>query len=95
MQEHPWSDEIEHIYQTVSPAGELSAQENEILRDADFSEAQLKELFETGFTHHRGEPGYDQEAVQDARDQYLEMIQLLGYEDSDLDWEAWREWMGY
>jgi hypothetical protein len=95
MNDHPWTNEIQNIYQTVSPAGELSQEEREILRDADYSESQLKELFETGFTHHRNEPGYDQEAVQDARERFVEIINMLGYSDNDIDWESWREWMGY
>lgn len=88
----PWSDDVEHIYESVS-RGELEPDERRLLEDADFSEGQLRELFTEGFLTREGETSSDERF--DAREAFFEWMEYLGYDRDEFDWHAWREHMGY
>lgn len=88
----PWGDDVERIYESVSH-GELEPDEERTLHDADFSEEQLRELFDEGFLTHEGDASAQERF--DAREAFFEWMEYLGYDRDDFNWQAWREHMGY
>jgi len=88
----PWTREVERIYTFSTEQATVNEIDDRTLRDAGFSEEQLREFFSEGFLTRSTEPPSDKAELRDA---YFEWMEYLGYDTSDFDWHAWREYMGY
>jgi hypothetical protein len=69
------------------------------IRQVDYltasEEREAKALFDEGFTHHAADydaAGLSPEAVAAIREEFFD---LVGIDESQFDWEGWREAMGY
>jgi hypothetical protein len=83
-----WVEPVRDIYESM---GEITQEDKQLLREIDYSERELKELFDTGFLAY----GIDPDTRSDARESFFETMEFLGYDREDFDWQAWREWKGY
>lgn len=95
----PWSDDVEYVLRNqVFNEGEreygLSEHDIERLRDANFTDEQLRETFEDAFLSRSGGSVSPDERY-DARQAFFDWMEYLGYDDNDYNWQAWREYMGY
>lgn len=61
-----------------------------LFRDYEYNEAM--DLFEAGFMHRSDEPGYDRDAVMQAREEFFD---FTGLPEDLFPWDEWREAMGY
>lgn len=56
---------------------------NSDLRSYDLTWNELREAFDDGWISGQS---------QDARDRFFDYLADLGYDTTDFDWDAWREW---
>jgi hypothetical protein len=86
--DEPWAAEVEHIYNSIHP---ITERDDELLRDADYSEEQLREAFYEGFIDKDGTA----DERHDGREQFFHWMEYLGYDETDFDWNEWADWAGY
>src|SRR5215469_5285606 len=79
-----WEPSFQEIFDNIPGMGEP---------DTDIGYAET--LFETAFTYDAAEldaMGYDPDDIDAIRDAFFD---YMGIDDSDFDWDSWREAMGY
>jgi hypothetical protein len=84
-----WAESFRDVYDDVP--GMATAYNN----DPDFDSGYAEALFEVGFTMHSDEltaAGYSEDQVQAIREEFFD---YMGIDESDFDWQEWREAMGY
>jgi hypothetical protein len=91
----PWGPEVERIFTFSTEHDRINDIDDRTLRDADFSEEQLRELFDDGFLSRANDNDVTPDERFDARSAYFEWMEYLGYDLAEFDWEAWRDYMGY
>ena len=84
-----WESSFQDIYDDVP--GMATAQTADETFDNSYAEA----LFDVGFTMHSDEleaRGYSEDDVQAIREEFFD---YMGIDESQFDWQDWREAMGY
>lgn len=77
-----WPEEWQETFDDIPGVG--------LFRDYEYEQA--SELFEAGFMHHSNEPGYDPDAIREAREEFFD---FTGLPEELFPWDEWREAMGY
>ena len=80
-----WDDNFREVFDSTPGTAELESWE----------QSHVEALYEAGFTHTAEEYealGLSEDAVQAIRDEFFD---YMGLDESDFDWEGWREAMGY
>lgn len=76
-----------HVYDSAT--GDPSDERLSQLEGWDgISSDELKELFAIGFIDESASP----EEREEARDLWWDIMEDLGYDVSDFDWDSWRDW---
>jgi hypothetical protein len=80
-----WSDQFQELFDRTPGTDALE----------DHERSYVESLFEAGFTYSAEDydaMGLDPDQVFNYREEFF---QYMGLDDTDFDWEGWREAMGY
>lgn len=81
------NDNLWHVYE--SAIGDPTTEDIEALGNwTGVSSDEIKELFAMAFVDEEVAP----EDREEARDLWWDLMSDLGYDVSEFDWDAWREW---
>jgi hypothetical protein len=80
-----WDGQFQDLWDHTPGIGHLES----------YEQSHVEALFEAGFTHHAEEyesMGLTPDQVEAIREEFFD---YMGLDESDFDWEGWREAMGY